>query len=95
MALLVSDVIDFVKEHLDISDTTVYDNKLNIYIPGAFSKLKNEGVPNDNIAIGDNLFFDYVMCVCYQVAQDLQMDIDVQRIKSQYITRVNTLRSSL
>lgn len=95
MAVLVTDVIENIKIHLDINDTNFYDDKLNIYIPAAFNKLQNEGVPNEIITVGNNLFFDYVMCLSYQVAQDMQMDIDEQRIKAQYITRVNILRSSI
>ena len=83
-----------VKQVLPIYDTDLYDDQLSIIVSGAMNKLKIEGV--------DNLFdyqtpeyYDYITCLRYQVASDMDLDIDIERLKAQYITRVNTLRCSL
>lgn len=75
-------------------DTELYDDQLVMLIQSAMNKLKNEGV--------DNLFdyqtpsyYDYITCVRYQVASDMDLDIDIERMTAQYIARVNTLRCSL
>lgn len=88
-----------VKVLLSIEDTTLYDARLEILVGGAVSKLENEGIENDfnepaeNEAL-DNLAMDYLICISYQVALDLNLDIDLQTFYVQYITRVNTLRCS-
>ena len=82
-----------VKILLGIEDTTLYDDRLEMLVGGAISKLENEGIEND-FTEGDNLAFDYLICVSYQVALDLNLDIDLQTFYVQYITRVNTLRCS-
>lgn len=90
----VSQIIADVKSVLPIYDTQMFDTDLNIYVNGAMAKLKDEGV--------DNVFdyqtpdyYNYITCVRYQVAQDMDLDIDIDRLKAQYITRVNTLRCTL
>lgn len=83
-----------VKILLGIEDTTLYDDRLEMLVGGAISKLENEGIEND-FTEGDNLAFDYLICVSYQVALDLNLDIDLQTFYVQYITRVNSLRCSL
>ena len=83
-----------VKNVLPIANTNLYDDELTILVGGAIAKLKNEGV--DNIFdYGSNNYYDYVVCIRYQVACDLDLDIDISRLKEQYITRVNTLRCIL
>ena len=82
-----------VKVLLGIEDTTLYDARLELLVGGAISKLENEGIEND-FTEQDNLAFDYLICVSYQVALDLNLDIDLQTFYVQYITRVNTLRCS-
>lgn len=90
----ISQITADVKKVLPIYDTTLFDDELTIYVYAAMSKLLSEGV--------DNLFdyqtpsyYDYITCVRYQVAQDMDLDIDIERLKAQYITRVNTLRCTL
>ena len=88
-----------VKILLGIEDTTLYDARLEMLVGGAVAKLESEGVDNDfsEPAEGeslDNLAMDYLICVSYQVALDLNLDIDLQTFYVQYITRVNTLRCS-
>lgn len=90
----ISQITADVKKVLPIYDTTLFDDELTIYVNAAMSKLLSEGV--------DNLFdyqtpsyYDYITCVRYQVAQDMDLDIDIERLKAQYITRVNTLRCTL
>ena len=83
-----------VKSVLPIYDTTMFDNELTIYVSGAVNKLANEGVPNV-FDYQTPAYYDYLTCVRYQVAQDMDLDIDIDRLKAQYITRVNTLRCSL
>lgn len=86
-------IIDNVTKLLPI-DATAYDDQLNILVGGAVSKLMNEGI--DNIFDeGENLAFDYIICVSYQVASDLDLDVDLARLRSQYITRANTLRTCI
>ena len=82
-----------VKELLPVN-STIYDNQLNALIKGAKSKLKIEGV--------DNVFYDteddaynYVICIAYQIAKDMDFDLDIVKIEEQYITRVNELRTHL
>lgn len=83
-----------VKVLLGIEDTTLYDARLEMLVGGAISKLENEGIEND-FDEGSNLAFDYLICLSYQVALDLNLDIDLQTFYVQYITRVNELRCSI
>lgn len=83
-----------VKKVLPIYNTTLYDDQLTILVSGAIAKLKNEGVDNVFNQGSDN-YYDYLVCVRYQVACDMDLDIDISRLKEQYITRVNTLRCTL
>lgn len=83
-----------VKVLLGIEDTTLYDARLEMLVGGAISKLENEGIEND-FEEGSNLAFDYLICISYQVALDLNLDIDLQAFYVQYITRVNELRCSI
>lgn len=90
----IDQIIADVKTVLPIYDTSLYDADLLIIVNGAVAKLKDEGV--------DNVFdyqtpdyYNYITCVRYQVASDMDLDIDLERMKAQYITRVNTLRCSL
>ena len=90
----IDQIISDVKTVLPIYDTTLYDNDLTIIVNGAIHKLEVEGVAN----IYDYqtpAYYDYITCVRYQVASDMDLDIDIERLKAQYITRVNTLRCSL
>lgn len=87
---------------LGIDDTDLYDERLDILIGGAINKLANEGVANDDrFADGtdeeplSDLSKDYLVCISYQVALDLNLDIDLQTFYVQYITRVNELRCSI
>lgn len=95
-------LVNNVKILLGIEDTTLYDARLNLLVGGAVSKLEHEGVPNgdyfeesdSNNNIPD-LTLDYLVCCSYQVALDLNLDLDLQTFYVQYVTRVNTLRCSL
>lgn len=90
----VDQLIADVKQVLPIYDTTAYDSSLNIIVQGAMHKMEMEGVPNsfDYQTPG---YYDYLTCLRYQVASDMDLDIDIDRLKQQYITRLNTLRCSL
>lgn len=90
----IDQIIDDVKSVLPIYDTDLYDEQLFILVQGAISKLESEGVPN---IFDTNTFkyYDYLTCIRYQVASDMDLDIDLTRMKEQYVTRVNTLRCSL
>ena len=83
-----------VKAVLPIYNTTLYDTELNILVSGAIAKLEHEGIGNV-FEHGTNNYYDYIVCVRYQVACDMDLDIDISRLKEQYITRVNTLRCIL
>lgn len=90
----ISQIVADVKKVLPIYDTSLYDDDLNIIVNGAIHKLEIEGIPNsfDYQTPG---YYDYITCVRYQVASDMDLDIDIERLKAQYITRANTLRCSL
>lgn len=87
-------IVQDVKSVLPIYDTELYDDQLKILVGGAISKLENEGVQNF-FEEGTNEYRNYLTCIGYQVASDMDLDIDLERLKEQYITRVNTLRCSL
>lgn len=95
MALSIEYVTPKIKTLLNIDDTTIYDDKLGLLIAGAFSKLKNEGVPNVFEEDESEITIDYIICLSYQIANDMDMDIDLNRLLSMYLTRVNTLRIGL
>ena len=90
----IDQIIEDVKSVLPIYDTDLYDRQLEILVQGAISKLKSEGVENF-FEYNTFKYYDYVTCIRYQVALDMDLDIDMERLKEQYITRVNTLRCSL
>lgn len=76
-------------------DSELYEDKVDILVDGAMNKLKNEGVDSINIDSDTSASLDYCICVSYQVAMDIDADVDHARLMQQYITRVNTLRTSL
>ena len=90
----IDQIIEDVKSVLPIYDTDLYDRQLEILVQGAMNKLKSEGVENF-FEYNTFKYYDYITCIRYQVALDMDLDIDMERLKEQYITRVNTLRCSL
>ena len=95
MALATIDqIIADVRKVLPIYDTNLFDDDLRIIVNGAVHKLEIEGVPNV-FDYQSTAYYDYVTCIRYQVASDMDLDIDIERLKAQYITRANTLRCSL
>ena len=90
----VDQIVEDVKSVLPIYDTELYDTQLTIFVQGAISKLESEGIPNI-FEFGSFKYYDYLTCIMYQVASDMDLDIDLTRMKEQYITRANTLRCSL
>ena len=93
MALTDTFIVSKVKELLPI-DPNAYNTQLDILIKGAKSKLKSEGVDNIFTETDDNAM-EYIICIAYQVAKDMDFDLDINKSNEQYITRVNTLRTSL
>lgn len=89
----IDQIINDVKKVLPIYDTTLYNDDLTIVVNGAIHKLEIEGVSNV-YDYQTPAYYDYITCVRYQVASDMDLDIDIERLKAQYITRVNTLRCS-
>ena len=89
----IDQIVQDVKQVLPIYNTDMYDIDLNIIVNGAIHKLEVEGVTN-SFEYQSPAYYDYVTCVRYQVASDMDLDIDIERLKAQYITRVNTLRCS-
>lgn len=88
-------IIDDVKSVLPIYEgTDLYNTELKVFVLGAISKLENEGVKNI-FEYDSNEYYDYITCLRYQVGCDMDLDIDIERLREQYITRVNTLRCSL
>lgn len=90
----IDQIVNDIKSVLPIYDTEIYDEQLFILVQSAMSKLENEGVPNE-FEYGTFKYYDYITCLRYQVACDMDFDIDIDRLKAQYITRVNTLRCIL
>ena len=90
--LTTDEIITKVKVLLPI-EGEAYDSQLEITVNGAISKLESEGVPL--LSITDDLADDYILCVAYQVSMDMDFGVDYDRLISQYITRVNTLRTRL
>lgn len=89
----VDQITQDVKQVLPIYDTNLFDKDLTIIVQGAIHKLEIEGVSN-SYDYETPAYYDYITCVRYQVASDMDLDIDIERLKAQYITRVNTLRCS-
>lgn len=87
-------IISDIQKVLPIYDTSLYADQLEILVNGAIHKLEVEGVPN-TFEYQSSEYYDYVTCLRYQVAADMDLDIDLSRLKEQYVTRVNTLRCSL
>lgn len=95
MALATIDqIIADVRTVLPIYETELFDDDLKIIVNGAVHKLEIEGVPNV-FDYQTPAYYDYVTCIRYQVASDMDLDIDIERLKAQYVTRANTLRCSL
>ena len=101
MAVLTKDyVIQKVKTILPIGETDIFDDQLDILVGGAISKLVSEGIDIEaKDKNGDYLFqednnkaYDYIICVGYQVLKDMDLDVDMNFMTEQYITRVGTLR---
>ena len=90
----IDQIIADVRTVLPIYETTLFDDDLRIIVNGAVHKLEIEGVPNV-FDYQTPAYYDYVTCIRYQVASDMDLDIDIERLKAQYITRANTLRCSL
>jgi len=102
MAKLTNQYIESqVKKILPIGETDIFDDQLEILVGGAISKLISEGLDveakdrdgNYLFNEGDNRAYDYICCVAYQVLKDLDLDVDMNFMTEQYITRVGTLRS--
>ena len=100
MALTRDYIKSQVKKILPIGETDIYDDQLDILVGGAVSKLISEGLDNAAQADGEDLFteggdrsYDYIICVAYQCLKDMDLDVDVNFLTEQYITRINTLRS--
>lgn len=94
MAIATTDqIIADVKKVLPIYNTSLYNDQLTILVGGAMNKLANEGIDNQ-YDYQSPQYYDYVTCIRYSVAMDMDLDIDINRIQAQYLTRVNTLRTS-
>lgn len=102
MAVLTNSYIKTqVKKILPIGDTDIFDDQLDILVGGAVSKLVSEGVDvqartkgNEYIfQEGGNKAYDYIICVAYQILKDMDLDVDMNFMTEQYITRIGTLRS--
>ena len=101
MALLTNDYIKAqVKKILPIGDTNIFDDQLDILVGGAVSKLNSEGIDmlakdkqgNNIFEQGNDKAYDYIVCAGYQILKDMDLDVDMNFMTEQYITRINTLR---
>lgn len=101
MALTNQYIKDQAKKILPLGETDIFDDQLDILVGGAISKLYSEGLDvnaqdtegNDIFAEGDNRSYDFIICVTYQILKDMDLDVDMNFMTEQYITRVGTLRS--
>lgn len=101
MALTNQYIKDQVKKILPIGETDIFDDQLEILVGGALSKLISEGLDveakdkegNDLFNEGENRAYDFIICVAYQCLKDMDLDVDVNFLTEQYITRIGTLRS--
>lgn len=88
------------KKILPIDETDIFDDQLDILVGGAISKLDSEGLDiaakdkNDDYIFTEenNKTYDYICCVAYQILKDMDLDVDMNFMTEQYITRVGTLR---
>lgn len=101
MAVLTNQyIIEQVKKILPIADTDIFDDQLDVLVGGAISKLSSEGVDiyaQDRhgeyiFQTDNNKAYDYSICVAYQVLKDMDLDVDMNFMTEQYITRIGTLR---
>lgn len=91
----VAEILPKVKELLEIQFND-FDARLEILIPASMSKLDNEGVTYLKIdTTKEFLFNDYVLCITTQIAQELDLGIDIANLIRQYNNRVTTLREAL
>lgn len=101
MAAITKDYIATqVKKILPIGDTDIFDDQLEILIGGAISKMDTEGIDinatdkdgNLIFAEGSDKAYDYIICIGYQLLKDMDLDVDMNFMTEQYITRIGTLR---
>ena len=93
-ALTSIEIVEILKQLLPIDDPRAYDYRLEFYTKSAMSKLKEEGVENIYEDATSDEACNYINCIAYQVAKDMDFDLDSNRTDEQYITRVNELRTS-
>lgn len=98
MNLKVNTILLNLKNILPIGDTNAYDDQMIPLIKSAMSKLEIEGVENiyeeaGNVLELSNDACDYIVCIAYQVARDMDFELDSVKLDEQYLTRVNTLRT--
>lgn len=101
MAVLTNNYIKTqLKKILPIGETDIFDDQLDILVGGAISKLLSEGIDREAVdkqgnyifPEGSDKAFDYIICISYQVLKDMDLDVDMNFMTEQYITRINTLR---
>lgn len=101
MAVLTNNYIKTqVKKILPIGDTTIFNDQLDILVGGAVSKMLSEGIDKEAkdkegnyiFQEGNDKAYDYIVCIGYQILKDMDMDVDMNFMTEQYITRINTLR---
>lgn len=85
-------MIEQIKILLEI-DGNAFDEKLNILIPSAKSKLKIEGV--EEVLINASKYEMYLVCVSYEVAKNLDIGNNFELNNALYSTYVEQLRSDI
>lgn len=85
-------MLNDIKELLDMEDTELFDNKLsNLLIPASIVKLQIEGVKE--IETTNEYYSFYCICVAYNVALNMNLDINQSTLQRLYLTSVNSLRN--
>ena len=88
-------LIELVKTYLDIQ-TTAYDMKIMMLTSAAKSKLKNEGIPYfEKTAENNDIYMDYAVCISCQVAKDLDIDVDLDKLDRLYLQRLIPLKEAV
>lgn len=85
---------------LDLDATDIYDTKLNILVSNAIQKMKIGGADIEAVDKDGNAFFtegslmgfQFCTCCSYQVLKDMDLDVDMDYLTTQYITSLGEMR---
>lgn len=73
-------------------ETDEYDDELAIYIPSAISKTEKAGLDSETFT--ENEWKLYVVILAYEVALNIDIDVDINRLLQLYLTNIIILRDN-